>query len=107
MRWLVQENVGGTTYFYQGAAVGQESAAEEPAAAAAAVGVAPPTGLTMYPGTPTHVVTAKAQLAATDDQFYMADDVRLEMLHKNAVTLTQSDPAAYPGKPFLPVCRCH
>lgn len=78
--------------------MGQESTAEEPVAAASVGVAAVPTGLTMYPGTPTHVVTAKAQLAATDDQFYMADDVRLEMLHKNAVTLTQSDPVAYPGK---------
>uniref|UniRef100_A0A1B6IQW3 PAN2-PAN3 deadenylation complex subunit PAN3 n=2 Tax=Homalodisca liturata TaxID=320908 RepID=A0A1B6IQW3_9HEMI len=93
-----QENVGGTTYFYPaGAGVAADSTSEEPVVAG--VEESPSNGVTMYPGTPPHVSSAKAQLASSEGQFYMSDDIRLEMLHKNAVSLTQPDPAAFPDLP--------
>lgn len=99
--------MGGTTYFYQAAGAGPgvtaDGTSEDPVVeeVPANIGV----GVTMYPGTPSHVTSAKAQLTASEGQFYMSDDIRLEMLQKNAITLAQPDPTAYPGEEVLCVCR--
>lgn len=76
-----------------------DSVADGVGVADSGVGVesSPATGVTMYAGTPSHVSSAKAHLTSNDG-FYMGDDLRLELLHKNALTLTQPDPAAFPGK---------
>lgn len=97
--------MGGTTYFYQAAGAGPVVAAdgssEDPVVGVDEVPATAGVGVTMYPGTPSHVTSAKAQLAASEGQFYMSDDIRLEMLQKNAITLTQPDPTAYPGELML------
>lgn len=103
MLFKFQENVGGTTYFYPapvgGAATGEvvNSVAEDVGGVVEDAVVAPSAAITMFPGTPPHIKTAKTHLAAGEATFYMADDLRLELQHKNALILMQSDANAYPG----------
>lgn len=92
--------MGGTTYFYQaaGSGVAADSTPEESVIGVEEPPAAAGLGVTMYTGNPSHVTSAKTLLGASaDGHFYMSDDIRLEMLQKNSVTLTQPDPTAFPG----------
>lgn len=100
-----QENVGGTTYFYPaavsstGAAEGVSSANDE-AVGGVETGVSlHQVPITMFPGTPPHVKTAKAHLASGEATFFMSEDIRKNIQRKNALTLELPDTSAYPDLP--------
>jgi len=92
-----QEYVGGTTYFYSAPSKSSDSGTEGE--------VVNTGGVTMYPGTPTHAKTALAQLtssgSATDPaaSYYVSNQLRLEIQHKNNLTLMVPDPSVYPDLP--------
>uniref|UniRef100_A0A1B6C5K5 PAN2-PAN3 deadenylation complex subunit PAN3 n=2 Tax=Clastoptera arizonana TaxID=38151 RepID=A0A1B6C5K5_9HEMI len=98
-----QENVGGTTYFYPAAVSGTSgdvnSSMVEESNVAEDSSVVSAAAITMFPGTPPHVKTAKSHLAAGEATFYIADDLKLELQHKNAITLLQSNVNTYPDIP--------
>lgn len=85
-----QEYVGGTTYFY---ASPEAVSNDEEVVSNAAV--------TLYPGTPAHAKTAMAHLAPNaDTSYYISNQLRLEIQHKNNLTLLQPDPNLYPDLPL-------
>lgn len=94
----IQENVGGTTYFYP-AATGVDSSnttAESMSVGHSSIGSA----YQVYPGTPSHLQGIKpvARTAASGNgSFFVSDDLRMEILHKNALTLLQPDHEQFPG----------
>lgn len=50
----------------------------------------------VYPGTPSHVTAIKSR--GGNSSFFLNDDIRVDMLTRNALTLMQSDPEQLPGK---------
>lgn len=103
---VAQENVGGTTYFYPtNVAVATVAGAGE---AAGLNGSGLSTGSSMvpsvvlpsfhvYPGTPTHLASMKGKPPPAAG-FYVANEIRVEALHRNALVLAQPDPEQYPGE---------
>ena len=51
----------------------------------------------VYPGTPTHLASVKGKPTPAAG-FYVASEVRMEALHRNALVLAQPDPEQYPGE---------
>jgi len=51
----------------------------------------------VYPGTPTHLASIKGKPPPAAG-FYVANEIRMETLHKNALVLAQPDPEQYPGE---------
>lgn len=120
--WLfifLQENVGGTTYYYSAGAGGSSTPTSGLNPEAAPV-VMP--SFHMYPGTPTHLTKAQpvsspsrnsasqqAQqppMASTSHTthltnslgtYYLLDEFRLELLHRNALVLAQPNTQTNPG----------
>lgn len=62
---------------------------------AGTTGIAGTTTYQVYPGTPSHLSTLKSK--NTSSPFFVSEDIRNEILNKNALTLTQSDPEQFPG----------
>ncbi|XP_012285188.1 PAN2-PAN3 deadenylation complex subunit PAN3 [Orussus abietinus] len=105
-----QENVGGTTYFYLGHAapdsVGAEDASDPMTnIAAGQVGY-------VYPGTPAHLQPVKPTKSSSNSSsapstpppqanpsFFVTESLRLDILQKNAMTLTQPDVVRFPDLP--------
>ncbi|KAL1130726.1 hypothetical protein AAG570_011967 [Ranatra chinensis] len=65
----------------------------------------------MFPGTPPHTKTARAHLTASaaptttpapiiDDSYFVSNQLRLEIQHRNNLTLMQPDHALYPDLPL-------
>ncbi|XP_064636086.1 PAN2-PAN3 deadenylation complex subunit pan3-like isoform X2 [Lineus longissimus] len=81
----IQENVGGTTYFYT---------SEELAAQLQGVMVST---VSMYPGVPAHVAHLKPKPNMVG--FGMSEEHKLEILNKQALTLMQIDPEQNPDIP--------
>ncbi|PSN54180.1 hypothetical protein C0J52_03572 [Blattella germanica] len=108
-----QENVGGTTYFYPttvavaAAAGANDTSGLNSSGLSTGSAVVPSVVLPnfhVYPGTPTHLSSAKAKPSPVGG-FYVADEIRLETLHKNALVLAQPDPEQFPGF-RLPNTKC-
>lgn len=105
-----QENFGGTTYFYQAPTSNQGPDVPGPSG----VGPAPveemaspsvlssPPGFTLHPGTPPHVRHKPIPLSAAPDNssFYMTENIRAEIQHKNALTLVSANPELFPELPL-------
>ena len=51
----------------------------------------------VYPGTPTHLASIKGRPTPAAG-FYVANEIRMEALHRNALALAQPDPEQYPGE---------
>lgn len=96
-----QENVGGTTYYYPAPVNPAGTTDRVPNTAVVedtGNGILAPAAITMYPGTPPHIKSSKSQLTSNDNNFYVSDELRLEIQHKNALILSPPDPSQYPGK---------
>lgn len=106
-----QENVGGTTYFYLGNAATDAVGAEEPTdvignGGAGQIGY-------IYPGTPAHLHPVKVAKTPSSNNssapstpppqatpsFFVSDSLRMDILQKNALTLTQPDVVRFPDLP--------
>ncbi|KAL5011536.1 hypothetical protein ScPMuIL_010087 [Solemya velum] len=81
----IQENVGGTTYFYSPEDFTPQYD-----------GIVLP-NFSMYPGLPPHIGHMKVK--ANMPQFYMPDELKMEILNRHALTLAQIDPAHCPDIP--------
>lgn len=55
-----------------------------------------------YPGTPSHLASlkpAKANASTTPStSFFVSEDMRLEIMNKNALTLMHHEPEQFPGR---------
>uniref|UniRef100_A0A8D8SJM5 PAN2-PAN3 deadenylation complex subunit PAN3 n=1 Tax=Cacopsylla melanoneura TaxID=428564 RepID=A0A8D8SJM5_9HEMI len=104
-----QENFGGTTYFYQapsgsGDVSGPSGAApsEDLTAGGPSVQSSSP-GYTLHPGTPPHVrhkMGAPPNPTVDNSSFYMSENIRAEIQHKNALTLVSANPELFPELPL-------
>lgn len=67
-----------------------------------------PPGFTMHPGTPPHVRHKPVPLSAGPDNssFYMSDNIRAEIQHKNALTLVSANPELFPELPLEVINQC-
>jgi hypothetical protein len=100
-----QENVGGTTYFYPTtvavAAGAGEAAGLNSSGMSSGSSVVPSVVLPsfhVYPGTPTHLASIKGKPTTPAAGFYVANEIRMETLHRNALVLAQPDPEQFPGQ---------
>ncbi|XP_046996275.1 PAN2-PAN3 deadenylation complex subunit PAN3 isoform X1 [Schistocerca americana] len=94
-----QENVGGTTYFYP-ASGGENSSLNSSGLSLnsnTSVSSVVLPSFHMYPGTPTHLHPVPQSKAGSG--YYIAEELRLEALHRNALVLSQPDPDQYPDLP--------
>lgn len=82
----IQENVGGTTYFYS---------PEDFAPQYQGVQVLP--SYSYYPGMPSHIAHMKVK--TNMPQFFMPDEIKMELLNRHACSLLQIDPAQHPDIP--------
>lgn len=104
---ILQENVGGTTYFYQ--ASGNDNISHNSTDGSlhhvshlghSSGGASP---FQVYPGTPSHLVNlrpsknASTSLSSSSSSFFISEDMRAEILNKNSLTLMQPDPEHFPG----------
>ncbi|XP_067663719.1 PAN2-PAN3 deadenylation complex subunit pan3-like [Haliotis asinina] len=81
----IQENFGGTTYFYHPDDFAPQYE-----------GVQLP-NFTMYPGLPPHIAHMKVKVNMP--QFFMPDEIKMELLNRHALTLAQIDPTQNPDVP--------
>ncbi|XP_011300214.1 PAB-dependent poly(A)-specific ribonuclease subunit PAN3 [Fopius arisanus] len=102
-----QENVGGTTYFYVGNATGDPTANDD------GNEIGPGQVGYVYPGTPSHLQTVKPTKVTPSNSssapstpppqanpsFFVSANLRMDILHKNTLTLTQPDPNQFPDLP--------
>ncbi|XP_033118172.1 PAN2-PAN3 deadenylation complex subunit pan3-like [Anneissia japonica] len=84
----IQENIGGTTYFYTEQQLSQE--------ASQLSGLVLP-NFHMYPSVPPHVAYMKQK--PHGPSFFMGEDIKVDILHRHLVTLAQIDPAEHPDIP--------
>lgn len=58
-----------------------------------------------YPGTPSHLASLKPAKAnastAPSTSFFVSEDMRLEIMNKNALTLMHHEPEQFPGREFV------
>ncbi|KAK0177411.1 hypothetical protein PV328_001468 [Microctonus aethiopoides] len=105
-----QENVGGTTYFYLGNATGDSIVNDEvneiSNVGSSQVGY-------VYPGTSAHLQSTKPTKTPTSNSssapstpppqvnssFFMSANLRMDILHKNSLTLSQPDSVQFPDLP--------
>ncbi|XP_057334971.1 PAN2-PAN3 deadenylation complex subunit PAN3 [Microplitis mediator] len=102
-----QENVGGTTYFYVNNTAGDNVTDDTNDIGNSQVGY-------VYPGTPGHLQSTKPiKVPATNStsapstppppqvnsSFFMSTNLRMDILHKNSLTLSQPDPVQFPDLP--------
>lgn len=107
-----QENVGGTTYFYLGSALTDTVGTEEGTEPIGTVG-AGQVGF-VYPGTPSHLQPVKPVTKPPSSNsssapstpppqatpgFFVSESLRMDILQKNALTLTQPDVVRFPDLP--------
>ncbi|GLV34006.1 Poly(A) specific ribonuclease subunit PAN3 [Carabus blaptoides fortunei] len=105
-----QENVGGTTYFYQ-ASGGDSISHTSSDSLQAGVhsnnsgGVSGVSGgattYQAYPGTPSHLASLKPAKGAVapSTSFFVSEDMRQEIMNKNALTLMHHEPEQFPDLP--------
>ncbi|KAK0180806.1 hypothetical protein PV327_003151 [Microctonus hyperodae] len=104
-----QENVGGTTYFYLGNATGDPIVNDEvneiSNIGSSQVGY-------VYPGTSAHLQATKTKTPTSNSSsapstpppqvnssFFMSANLRMDILHKNSLTLSQPDSVQFPDLP--------
>ncbi|XP_029035328.2 PAN2-PAN3 deadenylation complex subunit PAN3 isoform X1 [Osmia bicornis bicornis] len=106
-----QENVGGTTYFYLGNTSADSVGAEEGTETIGTVG-AGQVGY-VYPGTPAHLQPVKPTKPPSSNNssapstpppqatpsFFVSENLRMDILQKNALTLAQPDVVRFPDLP--------
>uniref|UniRef100_A0A1Y1L4R9 Uncharacterized protein n=1 Tax=Photinus pyralis TaxID=7054 RepID=A0A1Y1L4R9_PHOPY len=88
-----QENVGGTTYFYPTSAENSVTTNDTLSSVNSSVG----SSYQVYPGTPSHVTALKSKTGSSS--FFIAEDTRMDILNRNALTLLQPDPGQFPDLP--------
>ena len=107
----LQENVGGTTYFYLGNAANDSIGSEEGTETIGNVG-AGQVGY-VYPGTPAHLQPVKPGKPPSSNSssapstpppqatpsFFVSESLRMDILQKNALTLAQPDVVRFPDLP--------
>ncbi|XP_071949670.1 PAN2-PAN3 deadenylation complex subunit pan3-like [Antedon mediterranea] len=84
----IQENIGGTTYFYTEQQLAQE--------ANQLSGLVLP-NFHMYPSVPAHIAYMKQK--PQGPSFFMGEDIKVDILHRHLVTLAQIDPTEHPDIP--------
>ncbi|CAG7726412.1 unnamed protein product [Allacma fusca] len=102
--WMDQENVGGTTYYY--AEDAQQEIQEEPSGPHAFP------SYSVYAGTPSHLKDFMTRSGnpgpsanpvvhpnTQNNSFFAPEELKLEIMHKNAVTLSQANPHMFPDLP--------
>ena len=106
-----QENVGGTTYFYLGNAAADTVGTEEGTETIGNVG-AGQIGY-VYPGTPAHLQPVKPTKPVSSNSssapstpppqattgFFVSENLRMDIVQKNALTLAQPDVVRFPDLP--------
>ncbi|XP_017764887.1 PREDICTED: PAB-dependent poly(A)-specific ribonuclease subunit PAN3 isoform X2 [Eufriesea mexicana] len=106
-----QENVGGTTYFYLGNAATDTVRTEEGTETIANVG-AGQVGY-VYPGMPAHLQPVRSTKPPSSNSssapstpppqatpsFFVSENLRMDILQKNALTLAQPDVVRFPDLP--------
>lgn len=106
--------MGGTTYFYPTTVAVAAAAGAGDAAGLNSSGlstgspVVPSVVLPsfhMYPGTPTHLTSVKGKPSSSGG-FYVASEIRMEAMHRNALVLAQPDPEQFPGEWSVLVTYC-
>ncbi|XP_025832537.1 PAN2-PAN3 deadenylation complex subunit PAN3 [Agrilus planipennis] len=90
-----QENVGGTTYFYPTSADNSVTPNDTLNSVGVVTSIA--SGYQVYPGTPSHVAALKGR--GGNSSYFVSDDIRLDILNRNALTLMQPDPEQFPDLP--------
>lgn len=85
--------MGGTTYFYPTSAENSHASNDTVNSVSAASSIA--SGYQVYPGTPSHVLTLKSRNG--NSAFFINDDIRMDILNRNALTLMQPDPEQFSG----------
>lgn len=94
---LWQENVGGTTYFYQ-ASASSDSHNSTDSLSVGPINSNIGASYQCYPGTPSHLQGIKPNpRTGGNGSFFVSDDLRMEIIHKNALTLMQPDHEQFPG----------
>jgi PAB-dependent poly(A)-specific ribonuclease subunit 3 len=73
----LQENVGGTTYFYSQEDLNSHGGAVLP-------------NFTVYPGLLPHIAHMKTK--SNQPSFFMPDEMKMDILNKQSLTLMQMDP---------------
>ncbi|XP_065349432.1 PAN2-PAN3 deadenylation complex subunit PAN3 isoform X1 [Cloeon dipterum] len=115
---IFEENVGGTTYFYPTSATGSSTPTRLGSDSSPVV----MPNFHVYPGTPSHLTkatstsspnrvsqpTQQPSLTSTSHtthltnslgSYYLLDEFRLELLHRNALVLAQPNAEGYPDLP--------
>lgn len=96
--FLLQENVGGTTYFYQASGSVQDNSHSSNDSLQHVTHMDNSGGSVtyhVYPGTPSNLVRKIHDAPSTSA---VAEDMRVEIMNKNALTLLQPEPEQFPGK---------
>lgn len=86
--------MGGTTYFYPTSAENSRTSNDTINSVANS---SISSGYQVYPGTPSHVLSIKAR----GGSYFINDDIRMDILNRNALTLMHPDPEQFAGKKML------
>lgn len=86
---VYQESLGGTTYFYQHDEAGNPTEEVQPAVLVPEYQV--------YPGNPAHIEHMKPK--ANAPSFFLPDELRMDILHRQSLTLAQRNPEVNPDLP--------
>lgn len=90
---FLQENVGGTTYFYPTSAENSHTSNDTMNSLSGSSSIT--SSYQVYPGTPSHIATLKVRGGTSS--YFITEDTRIEILNRNALTLLQTDPEQFPG----------
>ncbi|GIY40905.1 PAN2-PAN3 deadenylation complex subunit pan3 [Caerostris darwini] len=83
---MIQESVGGTTYFYS---------QEETNPSEISPLILP--DVSLYPGNPSYI--EHMRLKANAPSFFLPDELRMDILHRHSLTLAEANPEKYPDLP--------
>lgn len=94
--------MGGTTYFYPTSADNSRTSNDT---ISSVTNSSIASSYQVYPGTPNHILSLKARGGASS--FFINDDIRMDILNRNALTLMHPDPEQFSGKNvFIAIIRC-
>lgn len=103
---MEQENVGGTTYFYNTEDAQGQEIQEDPGGPHVyptySIYAGPPSHLKDFTTRVSNLGPAPTPVVHPSPQspsFFVADELRLELMHKSAVTLSQPNPTVFPDIP--------
>lgn len=88
-----QENVNGTTYFYPTSGENSQNTNDTLTSMNSSIAAS----FQVYPGSPSHVSTLKSR--GVNSSFFVSENIRMDILERNALTLLQADPEHFPDLP--------